>query len=132
MVQSFMAKNRSGNYKGGFTILFLYNTCPLLGKLKNSAQYATLLRALLADYRSIRPLDPDHEALIDVLIAARHATTILWQWACSGTGACRPKIWLGTLVIAHGRWSGPWGEVYSLPQARLALSGPGQSPSICS
>ena len=38
--------------------------------LKNSAQYATLLRAFLAGYRSIRPLDPDHEAHIDVLIAA--------------------------------------------------------------
>jgi len=45
--------------------------------LKNSAQYATLLRTFLAGYRSIRPLDPDHEAHIDVLIVARHAITIL-------------------------------------------------------
>jgi len=45
--------------------------------LKNSAQYATLLRAFLAGYGSIRPLDPDHEAHIDVFIAARHATTLL-------------------------------------------------------
>jgi Ser/Thr protein kinase RdoA (MazF antagonist) len=72
-----MAKNRGVNYKGHFIILFLYDMCPLLGNLKNSAQYATLLRAFLAGYRSIRPLDPDHEAYIDVLIAAHHATTIL-------------------------------------------------------
>ena len=45
--------------------------------LKNSAQYATLLRAFLVSYCSIRPLDPDHEAHIDVLIVARHAITIL-------------------------------------------------------
>jgi Ser/Thr protein kinase RdoA (MazF antagonist) len=51
---------------------FLYDMCPLLGNLKNSAQYATLLRAFLAGYRSIRPLDPDYEPHIDVLIAARH------------------------------------------------------------
>jgi Ser/Thr protein kinase RdoA (MazF antagonist) len=77
MVQSFMAKNRGVNYKGRFTILFLYDMCPLLGNLKNSAQYATLLRSFLAGYRSIRPLEPDHKAHIDVLIAARQATTIL-------------------------------------------------------
>ena len=77
MVQSFMAKNRAVNYKGRFIILFLYDMCPLLGALKNSAQYATLLRAFLAGHRSIRHLDPDHEAHIDVLIAARQATTIL-------------------------------------------------------
>src|SRR4029450_7169331 len=80
-----------------FHHLFLYDMCPLLGNLKNAAQCATLLRAFLAGYRSIRPLEPDHEAHIDMFTAARHATTICEQQACSGTGACRPKIWLGTL-----------------------------------
>ncbi len=57
---------------------FLYDMCPLLGNLKNSAQYATLRPAFLAGYRSVRPLPLEHEAHIDLFIAARHATTILW------------------------------------------------------
>jgi len=77
---------------------FLYDMCPLLGNLNNSAQYATLLRAFLAGYRSVRPLDPEHEAHIDLLIAARHATTILWAAGVQRNGGMSPQDLAGHIA----------------------------------
>jgi Ser/Thr protein kinase RdoA (MazF antagonist) len=77
---------------------FLYDMCPLLGNLQNSAQYATLLRAFLAGYRSVRPLDPEHEAHIDLLIAARHATTILWAAGMQRNGGMSPQDLAGHIA----------------------------------
>jgi Ser/Thr protein kinase RdoA (MazF antagonist) len=77
---------------------FLYDMCPLLGNLQNSAHYATLLRAFLAGYRSVRPLDPEHEAHIDLLIAARHATTILWAAGVQRNGGMSPQDLAGHIA----------------------------------
>ncbi len=77
---------------------FLYDMCPLLGNLKTSAQYTTLLRAFLAGYRSVRPLDPAHEAHLDLLIAARHATIILWAAGMQRNGDMSPQDLAGHIA----------------------------------
>lgn len=61
--------------------LFLYDLCPLLGNLQDddAARRAAALRAaVLAGYRSQRPLPTAHEAFIAPLIAARHIASCLY------------------------------------------------------
>ena len=57
---------------------YLYDLCPLLGNVKDYPAYPVLSRAFLDGYRSVRPLPSEHERHLDLLIAARHATTCLW------------------------------------------------------
>jgi Ser/Thr protein kinase RdoA (MazF antagonist) len=58
---------------------FLYDLAPLLGNLFDYPDaYGRLRRALLAGYRSVRPLPSALEAHLPVLMAARHATVLTW------------------------------------------------------
>lgn len=61
--------------------LFLYDLCPLLGNLQDdddARRAATLRAAVLAGYRTQRPLSQAHEAFIAPLIAARHLASCLY------------------------------------------------------
>ncbi len=71
---------------------FLYDLCPLLGNLKDYPSYPALRRAFLEGYRGERPLPPEHEAQIDLLIAARHATSCLWAAGCHRSGGAGPDV----------------------------------------
>ena len=69
---------------------FLYDMCPLLGNLKDYPEYPVLRRELLAGYRSVRPLPREFEDAVDVLVAARHATSCLWIAGCQGNDGMGP------------------------------------------
>jgi Ser/Thr protein kinase RdoA (MazF antagonist) len=70
--------------------LFLYDLCPLLGNLlddDDTRRAASLRAAVLAGYRSQRPLPLAHEAFIAPLIAARHVASCLYAAGHARTGA---------------------------------------------
>jgi Ser/Thr protein kinase RdoA (MazF antagonist) len=70
--------------------LFLYDLCPLLGNLlddDDTRRAASLRAAVLAGYRSQRPLPQTHEAFIAPLIAARHVASCLYAAGHTRNGA---------------------------------------------
>jgi Ser/Thr protein kinase RdoA (MazF antagonist) len=71
---------------------FLYDMCRLLGNLKDYPEYPVLRRAFLAGYRSVHALPRELEDAVDVLIAARHASSCLWIAGCQGNGGMGPDI----------------------------------------
>lgn len=71
---------------------YLYDICPLLGNFKDYVTYRTLRQEFLNGYRSIRSLPREHEQFIDLLIAARHATSCLWAAGCQRNGGLGPDV----------------------------------------
>lgn len=71
---------------------FLYDMCPMLGNLKDYPRYPALRREFLAGYRSIRPLLKEHEAHIDLFIAARHAMSCLWVAGNQRSSSAGPDL----------------------------------------
>lgn len=56
----------------------LYDFAATLFAIKGRPQYLALREALLRGYRSVRDLDPEHEALIDSFIAMRRLHIMMW------------------------------------------------------
>ena len=61
----------------GFGYL-LYDFAVMLNELLHRADYAELRAGLLAGYRRVRALSPEHEACIDSFIALRQVQDALW------------------------------------------------------
>ena len=57
---------------------FAYDLAPVVGNLMDYRTYPRLRAALLEGYRSVFDLAPAHEALLETLVAARHAASCLW------------------------------------------------------
>jgi Ser/Thr protein kinase RdoA (MazF antagonist) len=57
---------------------FVYDLSVTLSELQHRADYPTLRAALLAGYRTVRPLDTGHEELIDTFIALRHLQLMMY------------------------------------------------------
>ncbi|MDA1360114.1 phosphotransferase [Glycomyces luteolus] len=57
---------------------YLADLGPILGNLSDYPHFRRLRTAFLAGYRSVRPLPPELEAHLPVLMAARHAAQCLW------------------------------------------------------
>jgi Ser/Thr protein kinase RdoA (MazF antagonist) len=70
---------------------FLYDLAPLLGNFADYPQGRALRRAFLEGYRTVRPLPAVHEQYLDLLIAARHATSCLWVAGCHRNGGLGPE-----------------------------------------
>jgi Ser/Thr protein kinase RdoA (MazF antagonist) len=71
---------------------FLYDLCPLLGNLAEFPGYPAMRRAFLAGYRSVRPLQPELERHLPVLMAARHASACLWVVGIERTHGTGPPV----------------------------------------
>jgi len=71
---------------------YLYDLCPLLGNFKDYPSYRRLRQAFLDGYRSVRCLPREHEQFIDLLIAARHATSCLWVVGNRRNGGLGPDM----------------------------------------
>ncbi|MFC4456193.1 phosphotransferase enzyme family protein [Deinococcus sonorensis] len=68
---------------------FVYDLCPLLGNLADQPDFAAWKQAVFSGYASIRAL-PDgalDKAVLQVLMAARHAAQCLWGAGLVGRGA---------------------------------------------
>ncbi|MDQ2807788.1 MAG: phosphotransferase, partial [Chloroflexota bacterium] len=57
---------------------WLYDPAVMLSAILEWPNYAVLRAALLAGYRSVRPLTPEHEAHLDTFIALRRLQDGLW------------------------------------------------------
>lgn len=57
---------------------YLYDICTLLDNLRGVAGYSARRSAMLSGYRSVKPLGAEVEEHFGALMAARHASCILW------------------------------------------------------
>jgi Ser/Thr protein kinase RdoA (MazF antagonist) len=71
---------------------FLYDLCPLLGNLADYPRNAAMRRTFLAGYRSVRPLRPELERHLPVLMAARHMSACLWVVGIERTQGSGPPV----------------------------------------
>jgi Ser/Thr protein kinase RdoA (MazF antagonist) len=84
---------------------FVYDLAVTLSELTGRAGYPALRAAMLAGYRTVRPLVAEQERLIDTFIALRHLQLTLWavehrtepmfrenwtRWLERGLSAIRP------------------------------------------